>query len=77
MPAREVCLVLDHARQLTGRQWAEFFGVHPQTIKTWRWRGMILDLRASPTEQQWSAVKAEAGRSLRESLDVLEGRRPK
>ena len=75
MSAREVRLVLDHARQLTLRQWAEFFGVHPQTINTWRARGMELDLWSSPTGQRWRAVKAEAARSLLESLDVLEGRR--
>lgn len=75
VPAAEVRLVLDHARQITGRQWAEFFTVHPQTLKTWRARGMVLDLWSSPTGQQWNAVKAEATRSLRESLDVLEGKR--
>jgi hypothetical protein len=73
--AREVRLVLDHARERTGRQWAEYFGVHPQTIKTWRARGMVLDLWSSPKEQRWSAVRAEAALALRESLEVLEERR--
>jgi len=73
--AGEVRLVLDHARQHTGRQWAEFFGVHPQTIKTWRARGMVLDLWSSPAEPRWNGVRAEAAHSLRESLAVLEERR--
>jgi phage terminase Nu1 subunit (DNA packaging protein) len=75
VPAQEVRLVLDHARQRTGRQWAEFFGVHAQTIKAWRARGMVLDLRSGPTAQQWATASAEAAHSLRESLAVVEGRR--
>jgi hypothetical protein len=71
--AMEVRLVLDQTRQFSCRQWAEFFRVNPQTIKSWRTKGTTLDLWSGPSWHQWNALKAEAISSLREGLRVLEG----
>lgn len=69
--AREVRLVLDIARPLTAARWAEFFGVHAQTIKAWRADGMVLGLWSAPTSQSWEVVKAEAVQELNKQLSYL------
>ena len=69
--AREVRIVLDNSRPNTVRQWAEFFRVHPQTIKMWRSRGMVLDLWSCPNASLWHSLKKEALGGLWESLNVL------
>lgn len=74
VPGHEVRLVLDHSRPNTVRQWAEFFRVHPQSIKAWRGKGMVLGRKSSPTEPQWNALRAEAVRTLREYLHALDGK---
>jgi hypothetical protein len=66
-------LVLDHSRPLHRRQWAAFFGVHLHTVESWRSQGMVLDVWSAPTAKLWATLKAEAVRSLWDSINVLEG----
>jgi hypothetical protein len=68
----EVRLVLDHARPNSNRQWADFFGVHLRTIEAWRSRGLVLDLWASPKQDRWDALKAEAIDCLWNNLQELQ-----
>jgi hypothetical protein len=72
--AREVCLVLANARPYSGRQWAVFFQVHPQSVKKWKANGMMLDLWSGPTSEQWKTLKAETARQLWLDLALIEGR---
>jgi hypothetical protein len=72
--AEEICNVLDHARQFSVKQWAEFFQVHPQTVKGWRTKGLTLQLWGNPTEASWDSLKGEAVRNLWKVIGSLEGR---
>lgn len=73
MSAEEVREVLGHARPYSGRQWAAYFRVSLRTIRTWMSRGMLLDLWAGPTTEQWQALQAEAIRSFWKRITFLEG----
>ena len=70
--ATAVCLVLDHAKQFTQRQWAAFFGVRLRTIERWRSQGMTLDLWSAPTAKQWDTLKAEAVHSQWKNISIIE-----
>jgi hypothetical protein len=72
--AREVRLVLGNARPYSGRQWAAFFKVHPNSIKKWKAKGMMLDLWSAPTSEKWTTLKAETARQLWLDLALIEGR---
>jgi hypothetical protein len=72
--AREVRLVLSNSRSYTSRQWAEFFQVHPQSIKKWKANGMMLNLWSGPTSEQWETMKAETARKLWLDIALIEGR---
>jgi hypothetical protein len=71
--AREVRLVLGHARPNSGRQWAAFFHVHPQTIKVWMARGFVLGLWSGPSRDAWTVVQREAMAAQWNNLKFLEG----
>jgi hypothetical protein len=70
--ASEVCDVLDHARRLSVREWADFFEVHPQTVKGWRAKGLVLGRWGNPTTGCWDAVKGEALANLWKIIGNLE-----
>jgi hypothetical protein len=69
--AREVRLVLDHARPLSNQQWADVFKVHLRTIKIWRAKGMLLGLWSAPASERWDLMRAEAIQSLADLLHEL------
>lgn len=71
--AKEVRLVLAHARPLNPRQWAEHFGVSLRTIRTWMAEGMVLDLWAAPSASQWRTLQAEATKSCWDYISFLDG----
>lgn len=72
MSPKEVRLVLDHARPYSVHEWANYFHVHPQTIETWRAKGMLLGLWSGPDGQRWNTVRAEAVRCLWDGINALE-----
>jgi hypothetical protein len=71
----EVRVVLDHAIQpRTHQEWADYFHVFVDTLRTWRATGLVLGRHAGPTEADWDRLKAEAIGVLGDSLRLLNPR---
>jgi hypothetical protein len=63
--------VTDHARSLTHKLWAEFFGVSLKAFQKWRTKGVMLERWSGPSWTTWDNLKAEAVKNLQANLAKL------